>query len=79
MKLPNKFRDYDHSIIKYFPIVLKELKNQNMTFNQLRRSEHIKNIKIADLIQILDCLYYLNKITLIEGGILSYVENSNLR
>lgn len=78
MKLPNKFRDYDHSIIKYFPIVLKELKNANLTFSQLRRIDTIKNIKINDLIQTLDCLFYLNKITLIEGGILAYVENVNM-
>lgn len=78
MKLPNKFRDYNHSIIRYFPIVLKELKNQNLTFSQLRKLDSIKNIKINDLIETLDCLFYLSKIELQEGGVLTYVENTNL-
>lgn len=79
MKLPNKLRDYEHSIIRHFPTILKELSGKNLTLFQLRRADGIKNIPISEFIEALDCLYFLNKIDILQGGVLVYVENADVR
>ncbi len=78
MKLPNKFRDYEHSTIHYFPIVLRIIRDNNLTLKQLRRHDSIKGIPLNDLAEVLDCLFFLNKIKILSGGVLVYVEETNV-
>ena len=74
MKLPNKVITYKESTISKFPSVLSCLKEQDMS-----PASHYKNLKskvedIGEYIDILDCLYALGKIELIEHlGVLHYV------
>ena len=78
MKLPSKLRSYEKSVFPLLVKILNELKKSNYTFRQLRRLDSLKNINIDDFVEALDCLYFLNKIDVLDGGVLTYVENVNL-
>ncbi len=75
MKLPNKFITYKESIIFKFPMVLNELKDFDLSISDLYKKIR-KNIDgVQEYLDILDCLYALNKITLIEE-VVHYVKTN---
>ena len=74
MKLPNKVITYKESPISKFPAVLSCLKEQDMSPALLYKKVKSKVEDIGEYIDILDCLYALGKIELIEHlGVLHYV------
>ena len=74
MKLPNKVITYKESTISKFPAVLSCLKEQVMSPALLYKKVKSKVEDIGEYIDILDCLYALGKIELIEHlGVLHYV------
>ena len=74
MKLPNKVITYKESTISKFPAVLSCLKEQDMSPASLYKKVKSKVEDIGEYIDILDCLYALGKIELIEHlGELHYV------
>lgn len=73
MKFPSKVTPYKESIISLFPVVLSLLEKDEMTPNELYTSiKKSKRISIQEFMDILDCLYALNKIELHEE-VLFYV------
>lgn len=62
MNLPNKLNCYKQSIVSKFPIILKLLEGNEYELLTLynKVTPDIKNI--AEFIEILDCLFALNKI-----------------
>ena len=74
MKLPNKVITYKASTISKFLAVLSCLKEQDMSPASLYKKVKSKVEDIGEYIDILDCLYALGKIELIEHlGVLHYV------
>ena len=74
MKLPNKVITYKESTISKFPAVLSCLKEQDMSPALLYKKVKSKVEDIGEYIDILECLYALGKIELIEHlGVLHYV------
>lgn len=74
MKLPNKVITYKESTISKFPVVLSCLKEQDMSPASLYKKVKSKVEDIGEYMDILDCLYALSKIELIEHvGVLHYV------
>ena len=74
MKLPNKVITYKESTISKFPSVLSCLIEQDMSPALLYKKVKSKVEDIGEYIDILDCLYALGKIELIEHlGVLHYV------
>ena len=74
MKFPSKVTPYKESIIAKFPVVLTILEKEDMTPSKLYTK--VKNSKIKDIrefMEVLDCLYALNKIELQEE-VLHYVD-----
>ena len=69
MKLPSKTIPYQQSIIARFPKVLSLLQNSDMTVMELMQNVTDDDISISDFMSILDCLYALGKIDLVEGSI----------
>lgn len=72
MKFPSKVTPYKESIIAYFPVVLAQLEKKDMTPSVLYGKVKNKVGDIREFAEILDCLYALNKIELVEG-VLHYV------
>ena len=66
MKLPNKFITYKESVISKFPLVLEELKTCDLSVLELYKKIRNRIDGVTELLDILDCLYALNKIELIE-------------
>ena len=72
MKFPSKVTSYKESSLAVFPVVLKNLEKKDMTPSELYKKTKGKISGIQEFLEILDCLYALNKIEL-EGGVLHYV------
>ena len=76
MKFPNKVTPFKDSTLAKIPIVLKHLKDKDYTvlslFNTVR-----KKMTIKEYIDVLDCLYALEKIALKEE-IIHYVDRNIL-
>lgn len=73
MKFPSKVTPYKESTIAKFPVVLSIIESNNMTPNEL--FEQVRKSKIKDVVEfveVLDCLYAMNKIN-IKEGVLHYV------
>ena len=66
MKLPNKFITYKESVISKFPLVLQELNTCDLSVLELYKKIRNRIDGVTELLDILDCLYALNKIELIE-------------
>lgn len=76
MKLPSKVTSYKESTISKFPIILKLLKEKDYTVSSLYTK--IKNkISINDYVDVLFCLYILNKITL-KKEFIHYVKKDTI-
>lgn len=72
MKFPSKVTSYKESSLALFPVILKYLEKKDMTSSELYKKTRGKMSGIQEFLEILDCLYALNKIEL-EGGVLHYV------
>ncbi|HEL0614688.1 TPA: hypothetical protein TVN69_000929 [Streptococcus equi subsp. zooepidemicus] len=72
MKFPNKVISYKESAISKFPYVLKQLEGSDLTAVELYKKVKNKVEDVREFLDILDCLYALNKIELVEG-VLHYV------
>ena len=72
MKFPSKVTSYKESSLVLFPVILKYLEKKDMTHSELYKKTRGKMSGIQEFLEILDCLYVLNKIEL-EGGVLHYV------
>jgi len=75
MKFPNKVTPYQKSIMAKFMPILVALKAETMSPARLYSTvkKHVSNV--GELVDILTCLYALNKIDLIDGEVLVYVED----
>ena len=69
MKLPSKTIPYQQSIIADFPRVLSLLQNGDVSVLELMQDVTDDHISISDFMSILNCLYALGKIDLVEGSI----------
>ena len=79
MKFPNKVIPYQKSVLSKFPLILKELENQDYSVLDLYNKLEKKLNGISEYIDTLDCLYYLGSIELLPGGVkLHYVERNTL-
>ena len=79
MKFPNKVIPYQKSVLSKFPLILKELENQDYSVLDLYNKLEKKLNGISEYIDTLDCLYYLGYIELLPGGVkLHYVERNTL-
>ncbi len=75
MKLPSKVTPYKDSIISKFPIILTVLKKEEMSPIVLYRKTKSKVSDVKEFIEILDCLYILEKIGFDqETGEIYYVD-----
>lgn len=68
MRFPNKVNTYKNSIVSKFPIVLKELEKGNASVVQLYKKLEKAFDSPAEYANVLNCLYYLNKIEFVPGG-----------
>lgn len=75
MRFPSKFIDYKNSSIYKFPFFLEELSQKDLTVMELysKVKKHVENIQ--EFIEILDCLFALKKIVLLEDT-LHYVKTN---
>lgn len=74
MRFPSKVTSFNESIIGKFPIILKELSNQDLSPNNLYRNVKNKVKNLTEFIEILVCLFALSEIQFVEGDILHYVK-----
>jgi|LSQX01.3.fsa_nt_gb hypothetical protein len=75
MKLPDKFVSYKDSILFKIPIVLDRLESRNYSLLSLYNS--LKNVfdnNINEYVDVLTCLYALNKVDFFDG-VITYVKN----
>lgn len=73
MKLPSKVTPYKESTIAKFPVVLELLEKSDMTPQELFAKVRKSKIKdISEFVEVLDCLYAMNKIE-IDEEVLHYV------
>ena len=73
MKIPSKVTPYKESTIAKFPIVLSLLEIGDMTPKELYAKVMKSKIKdIREFVEVLDCLYAMNKIEMREE-VLHYV------
>ena len=79
MKIPSKVTPYKESTISKFPIILSLLEQNDMTPNELYAKVKKSKVKdIAEFVEVLDCLYAMNKIEIREE-VLHYVDRSSMR
>lgn len=74
MRFPSKVTTFNESILPKFPIVLKELAQVDMKPEDLYRKlkKNLKNLK--EYVEILDALYALGEIEIIDEEVLHYVK-----
>lgn len=72
MKFPSKVTPYKESIIAKFPMVLEKVEKKEMSPGELYKSVKRKVTDIREFMDIMDCLYALNKIEL-DGEVVRYV------
>lgn len=76
MRFPSKVTPYKESILAKIPPVVKFLEKKD--FSVLSLFNEVKNLMtIKEYIEVLDCLYLLNKVVLKED-ILHYVDRNLL-
>lgn len=66
MKFPNKVLNYNESVISKFPLVLSLLEQKNYTVFSLYEKIKLQVNGVDEYLEILDCLYAMNKIKLDE-------------
>ena len=78
MRLPSRVTPYKNSTFARFPKVLSLLKERDMYPQELYRQVKGKNFEVSDFIEVMDCLYLLGRVELTKGGVLRYVDGSQL-
>lgn len=74
MLLPNKLFSYNESILSKLIIVLKELEKKPCGVHELYKQVIGKMTGVSEFMEVLDCLYALEKIEYDEEvGVLRYV------
>lgn len=73
MRFPSKVTTYKESTIALFPVALGHLEKQDLTPSQLYGKMKNKVTDVREFLEILDCLFALNKIELQEE-VLHYVD-----
>ena len=76
MRLPNKINSYKDSILFYFPLVIEPLTKRDYSVFELYKELKDK-IDLYNYINVLDCLFALNEITLKEE-VLHYVKRNTI-
>ncbi len=76
MKFPNKVTSYKESILSKFPIVLNLISKRDYALSTLYR-ELSDKISAKNFIDVLDCLYLLNKIEL-QNEVIHYVDRNSI-
>ena len=66
MKLPNKVINYNESVLSKLPLVLSLLEKRNYTIYELYDKIKSNLESIDEFLEVLDCLFALNKIKLNE-------------
>lgn len=78
MKFPSKVTSYKESSVSQFPVVLSLLEQNPMTPRELySKFKKTKDISLQEFMDILDCLYALNKIEFREE-VLYYVSSDTM-
>lgn len=67
MKFPSKVTTYKESSLALFPLILEHLEKTPMTPGQLYKKVKGKTKGLSEYLEILDCLYALQKIDIVEG------------
>lgn len=79
MRLPSKVTSYRESVLPKFPKILAILKEKDITPCDLYKKVKKYFDDICEFIEILDCLFLLEKIEFIEeSGVLHYVEGNDV-
>lgn len=79
MLFPNKLITYRESVISKFPFVLQELQEGTSFASDLYKAMSGRITGISEFMDILDCLFALNKIEFdVEEGVLRYVERNSV-
>lgn len=78
MKFPNKVISYKESVLPKFPVILSALQSNDMTPQELYRKMKSKVASIGEFVEIIDCLYILGKVELLESEELHYVERDTM-
>ena len=79
MKFPNKVIPYRKSILSKFPLILKELEVQDCSVLDLYKKLEKKLDGLSEYMDILDSLYFLGFVELLQGGVkLHYVKGNTL-
>jgi hypothetical protein len=74
MRMPSRVTPYKKSTIAEFPIILRELKTVDLTPVELYEKVK-KKVPFEDFVEVLDCLYILDRIELLEDvEVLHYVD-----
>lgn len=74
MRFPSKVTTYNDSIMAKFPLVFKELSNEDLTPDNLYSKIKNKVNGISEFMEIIVSLYALNEIELINEEVLHYVK-----
>lgn len=75
MLLPSKIVSYNQSVLAQFPLFLRIIKEGDISPRHLYKKVEKHVTDVAEFEEILDCLYVLGKIDLIEDqGVLRYVD-----
>lgn len=78
MRFPSKVTSYKESTIALFPVVLSQLEKKDLTPSELYKKVKNKVFGVQEYLEILDCLYALDKIEL-EGEVIHYAERDILQ
>lgn len=78
MRFPSKVTSYKESTIALFPVVLSQLEKKDLTPSELYKKVKNKVSCVQEYLEILDCLYALDKIEL-EGEVIHYAERDILQ
>lgn len=75
MRVPNKIYTYNDSIISKFPLILKEVKKEELSVLSLYKIVKSQLDGIDEYLQILDYLFAMNKIEMdYKEEVLIYVD-----
>lgn len=66
MRLPSKVTPYKDSIMAKFPLVLAMLEQEDLTPTELYEKIKSKVNGVSELVEILECLFVLGRIELLD-------------
>jgi hypothetical protein len=78
MKLPNKVVSYKSSILPKLAIILEALEDGAKTPTELYKKVNKKVENIAEFTSILDCLFALGKIEMLNEEVLHFVKRNQM-